>query len=229
MRRVQAPTPGVRMTRIKPLRPGGRVQEGNDGFPSRAEHVHEGRRREERDVARAPGPALRVAGRSPAQQSRAENEPRHIRLHDEGSVREVVELSPMEASIPRPGIDPLGVEPQIDRVRTDWITVALFPCVTETDVVLAPAKRTWAMTRGERGRLVQEEQLRELARLQQRAPVPAAELQATRDPPSYRPLSSNTSEIVVQTATVPVHEPPGWVRDELAEGRDAVLEWHVRG
>jgi hypothetical protein len=131
----------------------------------------------------------------------------------------------MEASIPRPGVDPLGVEPQIDLVRTDRVTVVLSPDVTEADVVLTPAERTWAVTRAERGRLVQEEQLRELARLQQRTPVPAAELQPAGDPPSYCPLSPNAPEIVVQTATVPVHEPPGWVRDELAEGRDAVLEW----
>ena len=201
------------------------MQEGNDGFPSGAEHVHEGRRREKGDLAGAPGPALRVAGRSPAQQRTVENEPRRIRLHDESPGGEIVELGPMEASIPRPGVDPLGVEPQIDRVRTDRVTVVLSPDVTEADVVLAPAERTWAMTCGERGRLVQEEQLRELARLQQRTPVPAPELQPAGDPPSYRPLSPNAPEIVVQTATVAVHEPPGWVRDELAEGRDAVLEW----
>jgi len=200
------------------------MDEWDDGFPSRAEHVHEGGRREEGDAARAPGAALRVPGRSPAQHRTAEHEPRSIRLDDEGPVGEVVEPGSMEASIPRPGVDPLEVELHIDRVRTDRVTVAISPDVREPDVVLASAERTWAVTRRERGSLVQEEQLRELARLQQRAPVPAPELQPAGDPPAYRPRSSNAPEIVVQAATVAVHEPSCGVRDELAEGRHAVLE-----
>jgi hypothetical protein len=154
----------------------------------------------------------------------AEHEPCRIRLHDEGPVREIVELDPMEPSIPCPGVDPLGVELEIDCIRTDGLAVPPSPDVTEVDVVLAPAERTGPVTRGERCRLVQEEQLRELARLQQRTPVPAPEFQPAGDPPSYGPLSSNAPEIVVQTATVAVHEPARGMRDEVAEGRHAVLE-----
>ncbi len=123
----------------------------------------------------------------------------------------------MEASIPRPGVDPLGVEVQVDRVGTDRLAMALPPDVTEADVVLAPAERTRAVTRGERGRLVQEEQLREPARLQQGLRSPALELQPARDPASHSARSSNAPDIVVQAATVAVHEPSRGVRDELAE------------
>ena len=134
----------------------------------------------------------------------------------------------MEAAIPCWGVDPLGMELEIDRVRTDRIAVTLSPDVTEADVVLATTEGTRTVTRGERGRLVQEEELGELARLEQRAPVPAPELQSARDPASHRPLSSDAPEIVVQTATVAVHEPSRGMRDDLAEGRDPVLERHAR-
>jgi hypothetical protein len=77
----------------------------------------------------------------------------------------------------------------------------------------------------ERGGLVEEEQLREPARLQQRRPVPAAELEPARDPPPPVVVAADPPGGVVQAAAVGVDEPARRDRDQLATGRDAILEW----
>ena len=64
-------------------------------------------------------------------------------------------------------VDALGVQLRVDRVRSD---LAGWTCArsAEAVVVLAPAERARAMTGGERGRLVEEEELGEAAGLEQR-------------------------------------------------------------
>ena len=85
------------------------------------------------------------------------------------------------------------------------------------------------MTGRERGRLVQEEQLGEPARLQQRAALPAAELEPTRDPALPVEAPPDPPGIVVQTPAIPVDESPRRIGDELAERRHAVLQRHPVG
>ena len=75
-------------------------------------------------------------------------------VEGERAVREVVKP-------PRVVLQPLRVQPLVDRVRS-----GLAEQLEEADVVLATAERARAMPRRERCRLVEEEQLREPARLE---------------------------------------------------------------
>ena len=100
-------------------------------------------------------------------------------------------------------VDALGVELRVDRVGSDPIRVQLAPDLSEPDVVLSAAERARTMTGRERGRLVQEEQLGEPARLQQRAALPAAELEPTRDPALPVEAPPDPPGIVVQAPTFP--------------------------
>jgi hypothetical protein len=79
---------------------------------------------------------------------------------------------------------------------------------------------------GERGRLVEEEQLGEAARLKQWRAVPSAEPEPTRDPSRDRVPAADPAFVVVETAAVPVDEAAGWSRDQIAERRDPILERH---
>ena len=70
----------------------------------------------------------------------------------------------------------------VDRVGAGLARVELAPDRAEAVVVLAPAERARAMPGRERGRLVEEEELREPPGLEQRPPQPAAELEPAGDP-----------------------------------------------
>src|SRR2546430_13839059 len=82
------------------------------------------------------------------------------------------------------------------------------------------------MAGGERGGLVEEEQLGEPAGPHQRRPVPAAEPQPARDPPLPCVGAADAPGFVVQTAAVAVHEPARGIGDELAERRHPVPARH---
>ena len=125
-------------------------------------------------------------------------------------------------------VDALAVELRVDRVRPHPLVVGSLPRLGEPDVVLAATQRTRPMPGGESRRLVQEEELREPAGLQQRGSVPATELEPTRDPAPAGISTSDPPRCVVQASAIAVHEPSRRVRDKLAEGRDAVLERHAR-
>ena len=96
----------------------------------------------------------------------------------------------------------------------------------EAVVVRAPAERARPVAGGERGRLVEEEQLGEPARLHQRRAVPAAE--RSRHAIQRRPLKRRRMRpgLVVQAAAVAVDEAARRVGDQLAERGDAVLQGH---
>ena len=78
--------------------------------------------------------------------------------------------------------DTLGVELRVDRVGSDLARVELAPESAEAVVVLAAAKSAGAVAGREGGRLVEEEELREAAGLQERLAMPALELEAAGDP-----------------------------------------------
>jgi hypothetical protein len=78
----------------------------------------------------------------------------------------------------------------------------------------------------ERGRLVEEEELGEASRLQQRVPAPAAELEPAGDPALRRPAPADPPGGVVQAAAVAVDEAARRIGDQLAERRDPVLQRH---
>src|SRR6185369_10583723 len=98
----------------------------------------------------------------------------------------------------------------------------------EAVVVLAPAQRARAVAGRERGRLVEEEQLGEAPRLEQRSAVPAAEAQAAGDPAAAVVMAADPAARVVQTAPVAVHEPASRGGDQVAERGDAILQSHAR-
>ena len=65
------------------------------------------------------------------------------------------------------GLESLLVELGVDRIGARLPGMKLAPELAEANVVLAPAERTRAMSGGESRRLVEEEELREPARLKQ--------------------------------------------------------------
>ena len=100
----------------------------------------------------------------------------------------------------------------IDRVRTDPAGVQVAPDREQTVIVRAPTLGAGTVPRRERRRLVEEEQLRVAAGLQQRASPPAAELEPARDPALHRERPANATVGVVQAATIAVDEAAGRIR-----------------
>ena len=58
----------------------------------------------------------------------------------------------------RDGLDALGMELHVDRIRADLTGMEVLPAPAEVDVVLPAAESAGSMTRGEGGRLVEEEE-----------------------------------------------------------------------
>jgi ABC-type cobalamin/Fe3+-siderophores transport system ATPase subunit len=100
--------------------------------------------------------------------------------------------------------------------------MALLPERGEAVVVVPATQCARAVTRGERGRLVEEEELREATGLQQRATLPAAVLELAGDPALARVAPPDAPGVVVQAATIPVDEAAPGMRDQLAERCDSV-------
>jgi len=92
----------------------------------------------------------------------------------------------------------------------------------EAPVVFTSAESTRPVTRRERGRLVEEEQLREPSRLQERRSAPAAELEPARDPapPGVPPADSPLR--IMEAAAIAVDEPARRVGDQVAERRHTI-------
>ena len=173
-----------------------------------------------------PRSAGHVARRCPAQHALAGHEVRILTVDDEGSVREPSDRRRVTSLPACRGVNTLGVKLSVHRIGTDLRGVHRAPDRREADVVLAPAQGARAVARGERGRLVQEEQLGEAAGLQQGRPMPVAEAKPARDPPRAGGATTDAAVVVVEAPTVPVHEPARWIGDELTEGGDAVLQRH---
>ena len=93
----------------------------------------------------------------------------------------------------------------------------------EASVVVVPAECARAVAGRHRRGLIQEEQLGEAARLQQRTTLPPAELEPARDPTANPVPAADDAIGIVQASAVPVHEPARGVGDQLAERRDTVL------
>ena len=121
-------------------------------------------------------------------------------------------------------VSALLVELRVHRVGADLFGMELAPERAEANVVLAPAQRAGTVAGSEGGRLVEEEELREPPRLQQRLPMPAAELEPARDPALAVVCPTDSTGGIVQAAAVAVHEAARRIGDQLAEGRDPVLE-----
>ena len=156
------------------------VQQRNGAVPAGAQDLDQRRRRDERagpPAARRapcsrPASTAAVRRRAPATARRRAartRRPAGPRARVAASLRAVRE--PLARAATRSiASAPPGARPQL----------------VEADVVLAPALRARPVAGGERGRLVEEEQLGELPRLHQRRAVPAAELEPAGDPAPRR-------------------------------------------
>jgi hypothetical protein len=160
-------------------------------------------------------PSVDVAARRPPDQPPAEHEPRGLVLQHERAVRELLEAD--DSPVPQP----LAVQPRVHGIRA-----RLSHELEKADVVGPAAQRTRSVACSECGRLVQEEELGELARLQQPAPAPASELEPAGDPALAVVPPPDAPLRVVEAAAVAVDEAPGGIGDELAERSDSVLERH---
>ena len=168
-----------------------------------------------------------VPRRLPREQRPAEHEVRRAVVEHDRAVRQVVERRGVEATLARDRLDPLVLESHVDRVGAD-VAVEPAPERREPVVVLPAAEGARAMTRRERRRLVEEEELGEACPgLEEWRAVPVLEDQAARDPASYLPAPPDPPLGVVQAAAIPVDEAARRCRDEIAERRDAVLERHA--
>ena len=171
-------------------------------------------------------PLLRVAGRRPSEELFPEHQTRLTLLQDERAVGEPREPCLVKAARARVGVEALGVQLGVHRIGADLAGVEPAPDRREADVVLAPAESARAVPGCERRRLVEEEELGEQARLEERAPLPAPELEPAGDPPLRGVPPSDPACVVVEAAAVSVDEPARRARDQLTERRDAVLQRH---
>src|SRR5262249_50000703 len=137
------------------------------------------------------------------------------------------ELDVVQATVPRPAVQPFGVQEAVDCVGVRSTGMQDLPQGAEPDVVPAPAERARAVAGGKRGRVVEEGELGEAARLQEGRAPPTAELEAARDPASAGVAPADTAFAVVQAAAIAVDEPAAGRGDELAERRDPVLQRHL--
>jgi hypothetical protein len=122
--------------------------------------------------------------------------------------------------------DPLAVELLVDGVSSALPRMERAPKFAEPHVVVAAAKRARAVSSSERCRLVEEEQLGELPRLNERLAVPAAELEPTRDPTPAVVAPSDSALIIVEASAVAEDEAAGGMRYQLTAGRDPVAKRH---
>jgi hypothetical protein len=144
----------------------GRVEERHDWRPAGSEDLDERWRcdRESR-LGRTPG-RLAVAGRRPTQERVVEDEPRVAVSEHERAVGKTDERDAVKAAGSRLGVEPFGVEPHVDRVGAAVGGVEVAPDRGQPVVVGAAAERARPMAGRKRGRVVEEEQLGEPARLQ---------------------------------------------------------------
>jgi hypothetical protein len=154
------------------------------------------------------------------------DEPRFSRLEHERPVGEVGKRRRVASLGASGGIKALGVQQCVDLVGRRPAAAGTGADVEEAVVVGPAAQRAGAVAGGERRPLVEDEELGEPARLQEALPFPPAELEPAGDPAQAIVVAADAAAGVVQAAAISVDEPAARVGDQLAEWRDAVLEWH---
>src|SRR5436190_17222148 len=169
-------------------------------FPAGTEELDERRRRDRLDAtvlgSDDPSP---VAGRRPAKETAAEDEPRLVVVEDERAVRELVQKGGVQAAA-------ATVQPFAVQTLVDLICAGRIDDLEKAPVVLAAAEGARPVPGGQGGRLVEEEQLGELSRLHQRAALPALELEPAGDPAPGGEATPDPAAVVVQATAVAVDE-----------------------
>ncbi len=203
------------------------MQQWHGRLPVGAQCRNERRWRDQRRLlsVRSP-PPIRVARRRPADQLGTEDEPWLASAQHERSVGKLVQRRTVVKLPSRAQIDALVVELFVDRVCADLTGVELAPDRAEAHVVLATTERARPMTGSERGRLVEEEELREAAGLEEWTTEPAAELEPAGDPPPAVEAPPNASTLVMEAPSVAIDQSARGIRDQLAEWCDPILQRH---
>jgi hypothetical protein len=147
-------------------------------------------------------------------------------LHNERTVRELVERRVVPELSARPWVDPLAVELRVDRVRSDLARVQLAPDPGEAVEVLAAAEGARAVAGREGSCLVEEEELGKAAGLEEWPALPAAELELAGNPALAVVAPADATGRIVEAAPVSVDQSTRRVRDQLTERRDPVLQRH---
>ncbi len=191
---------------------------GNRASPAGAEDLDRGwRSDEDRSPTCGASHRISITRRRPAQQACIHHEVRRIRVEHERAVRQIVHRRLVMSLAARGGVDALRMELGVDGVRACLVRMDRAPDLHEPHVVISPTECARAMAGGERGRLVQEEQLREPAGLHQRRAVPPAERQPAGDPALPVEPPPDDAGIVVQAAAVPVDGATCRIGDQVAE------------
>ena len=183
------------------------MHEGHGRAPARAENGDE-RRRCDHHHPLTPWSrlAIRVPARGPSQKASSEHELGHVVVEHERSVGKLVDRCFMPKLPVRSLVDTLRVKLCVNRISSDLIRMKPAPDRDQAVVVLAPAERARAMPGRESRRLVEEEELREPAGLEQRCAPPPPELEPAGDPPLPAVPPPNAAVLVVQAAAVSVDE-----------------------
>ena len=176
------------------------------------------------------GRATRSAYPAGVQRSRrvADHHPRLLVAEHDRAVGQPLQPGPVQPAPAARGVPPLGLQRDVDRIRAADRRVQLAPHLQEPVVVGPAAQRARPVAGGQRRRLVEEEQLSELARLQHRTPLPAPELQPAGDPAQHAVGAADPSLRVVHAAAVAVHEAAVGDRDQLAQRGDPVFGSGIR-
>ena len=162
----------------------------------------------------------------PAQELVAEHEPGRLVDDDECAVWKPAEGRVVVALHAPVRVEPLLVQLQVDGVGSGLPRMPAPPELAEADVVLPAAQRTRPVPGREGRRLVEEEELGEPARLQERRTPPTPELQPAGDPAAHGEAASDPALVVVEAAAVPVDEATLGNGDEVAERGDTVCKRH---
>ncbi len=147
-------------------------------------------------------------------------------MEDERAVGELFDVHLVAPLLANAWTEPFAVELRVDRVGAGRVGMQLLPDLLEPDVVGAAAERAGTVSGRERRRLVEEEQLREAAGLEQRATVPPAEPELAGDPPAAGVMTADAALAVVEAASVAVDEPTGRIRDQLTQRCHPVPQRH---
>ena len=171
-------------------------------------------------------PGVGIALRRPKEKLLAEHHPGLAVLQHERAIGQVVERGGVKNALSRSRSDAFPMELRIDHVGSALVLVERGPDFEQEFVVGAAAECAGPVPGREGGRLIQEEELREAARLHERPAVPAAELEPTRDPALDLIATTDAPLVVVEAPAVAVHKPPRWIRNQFTEGCDSILERH---
>jgi len=203
------------------------MQKRDDSIPAGAEDLDERGRRDHLHPALRTRAPLGIARRRPTPDFQPEDQQRFTFVQHEDSFGKILRAHIVH-TLRTILTDSLAMELLVDGVSSRLLRVECAPKLAEPDVVLVTAQRARAVSGRERCRLVQEEQLGELPRLQERQAVPTAELEPAGDPPPAVVAPPDPTLIVVETSAVAVDKAARGVRDQLTARRDPVAERHLR-